>query len=87
MFSNVFGVSMGPRDPWDQCNKLMKNSFFRKELNNALSFDFNDVKWIFLDISAAYTAGLFSARLKEFKIDRKDIVNETTLMEDNYLND
>ena len=66
---------------------VLKNSFFRKELNNALSFDFNDVKWIFLDISAAYTAGLFSARLKEFKIDRKDIVNETTLMEDNYLNE
>jgi len=63
---------------------VLKNSFFRKELNNALSFEFNDIKWIFLDISAAYTAGLFSARLKDFKIDRKDIVNETTLIEENF---
>ncbi len=60
---------------------VLKNSYFRKELNNALSFDFNDIKWIFLDISAAYTAGLFSARLKSFNIGRKNIVNETTIID------
>ena len=63
---------------------VLKSTYFRQELNNALSFEFNDIKWIFLDISAAYTAGLFSARLKDFKIDRKDIVNETTLIEENF---
>ena len=66
---------------------ILKNNFFRKELNNALSFEFNDIKWIFLDISAAYTAGLFSARLKSFKIDRKDIINETTLIEPSCLDE
>ena len=60
---------------------ILKNKFFRKELNNALSFDFNNIKWVFLDISAAYTAGLFSARLKSFKIDRKDIINNTTIID------
>ena len=60
---------------------ILKNKFFRKELNNALSFDFNNIKWVFLDISAAYTAGLFSARLKSFKIDRKDIINTTTIID------
>tara|TARA_Y100001970_G_scaffold41806_1_gene51944 strand:- start:741 stop:1727 length:987 start_codon:yes stop_codon:yes gene_type:complete len=60
---------------------ILKNKFFRKELNNALSFEFNNIKWVFLDISAAYTAGLFSARLKSFKIDRKDIINNTTIID------
>tara|TARA_B100000131_G_scaffold292427_1_gene306910 strand:+ start:4645 stop:5631 length:987 start_codon:yes stop_codon:yes gene_type:complete len=60
---------------------ILKNKFFRKELNNALSFEFNNIKWVFLDISAAYTAGLFSARLKSFKIDRKDIINTTTIID------
>ena len=66
---------------------VLKNKFFREELNNALSFEFSDIKWIFLDISAAYTAGLFSARLKSFKINREDIVNETTLIEQNHLDE
>ena len=60
---------------------ILKNKFFRKELNNSLSFEFNNIKWVFLDISAAYTAGLFSARLKSFKIDRKDIINNTTIID------
>ena len=64
---------------------VLKNNFFRKELNNALSFEFNDIKWIFLDIAGAYTAGLFSARLKSFDLDRKDIINNTTLIDANYL--
>ena len=64
---------------------VLKNIFFREELNNALSFEFNDIKWVFLDISAAYAAGLFSARLKSFKINRKDIINDTTLIEQSHL--
>ena len=50
---------------------VLKNDYFRKELKNALSFDLNEVKWIFLDISPAYTSGLLSARLKGIDIDKK----------------
>ena len=52
---------------------VLKNDYFRKELKNALSFDFNDIKWIFLDISPAYTSGLLSARLKSIDIDKKSL--------------
>ena len=50
---------------------ILKNDYFRKELQHALSFDFNEINWIFLDISPAYTSGLLSARLKNIKIDKK----------------
>jgi len=52
---------------------VLRNDYFRKELKNALSFDFNDIKWIFLDISPAYTSGLLSARLKSIDIDKKSL--------------
>ena len=54
---------------------ILKNDYFRYELNNALSFDFNDINWIFLDISPAYASGILSARLKSIKIDRKNLLN------------
>ena len=52
---------------------VLRNDYFRKELNNALSFDFNQIKWIFLDISPAYAPGVLSARLKSIKINRKSL--------------
>tara|TARA_Y100001980_G_C14554484_1_gene341251 strand:+ start:987 stop:1949 length:963 start_codon:yes stop_codon:yes gene_type:complete len=52
---------------------VLKNNYFRKELNNALIFDFKELKWIFLDISAAYTSGILSARLKGIDINRKSL--------------
>ena len=52
---------------------VLRNNYFRQELNNALCFDFNEVSWIFLDISPAYTPGLLSARLKSINIDRKSL--------------
>mgnify|MGYP000125515811 FL=1 len=52
---------------------ILKNDYFREELNNALCFDFNEVSWAFLDISPAYTSGLLSARLKGINIDRKSL--------------
>ena len=52
---------------------VLRNDYFRKELKNALSFDFNEIKWIFLDISPAYTSGLLSARLKSIEIDKKSL--------------
>ena len=54
---------------------ILKNDYFRYELNNALSFDFNDINWIFLDISPAYAPGILSARLKSIKINKKDLLN------------
>ena len=53
---------------------VLRNNYFRYELNNALSFDFSNIKWIFLDISPAYTSGLLSARLKSIKIDIKKLL-------------
>ena len=52
---------------------VLRNNYFRNELNNALSFDFNDIKWVFLDISPAYAPGVLSARLRSIKINKKDL--------------
>ena len=52
---------------------VLRNDYFREELNNALCFDFNEVNWVFLDISPAYAPGLLSARLKSIKIDKKSL--------------
>ncbi len=52
---------------------ILKNNYFRSELNNALTFDFEEIKWIFLDISPAYTSGILSARLKGFEINKKSL--------------
>jgi len=38
-----------------------------------LTFDFEEIKWIFLDISPAYTSGILSARLKGFEINKKSL--------------
>ena len=54
---------------------VLKNDYFRYELNNALSFEFSSIKWVFLDISPAYTSGILSARLKSIKIDIKKLLN------------
>ena len=54
---------------------VLKNDYFRSELNNALSFEFSDIKWVFLDISPAYTSGILSARLKSIEIDIKKLLN------------
>ena len=53
---------------------ILKNNYFRSELNNALTFDFEEIKWIFLDISPAYTSGILSARLKGFEINKKSLL-------------
>tara|TARA_Y100001970_G_scaffold287605_1_gene412699 strand:- start:1226 stop:2188 length:963 start_codon:yes stop_codon:yes gene_type:complete len=50
---------------------ILRNDYFRKELQNALSFDFNEIKWVFLDMSPAYTSGLLAARLKKININKK----------------
>ena len=50
---------------------VLRNSYFRSELNNALSFDFKDIKWVFLDISPAYAVGTLSGRIHKINIDRK----------------
>ena len=58
---------------------VLKNNYFRKELNNALSFDFNEINWVFLDISPAYTSGLLSAKLKNINIDKKILSNNNPI--------
>ena len=57
---------------------VIKNKYFRFELNNALSFDFNNINWVFLDISSAYTSGILSAQLKSVKINKKDLIKKSS---------
>jgi len=53
---------------------LIRNDFFRKCLNDALQFDFNDITWTFSTISSAYGAGMLSAKLIEADVLLKDIL-------------
>ena len=55
---------------------IIRNNYFRSELNNALSFEFSNIKWLFLDISPAYTSGYLCAGLKGIEINKKDIATK-----------
>ena len=52
---------------------VLRNDYFRSELNNALSFDFKNIKWIFSDIYPAYAMGTLAARIHKIDIDRKKL--------------
>ena len=53
---------------------VMNNSFFRKSLSDALSFDFTTIKWLFPTISSAYYPGLLSAKMIGMKVSINDII-------------
>ena len=53
---------------------VMNNSFFRKSLSDALSFDFTTIKWLFPTISSAYYPGLLSAKMLGMKVSINDII-------------
>ena len=48
---------------------IMENN--RLKFSGTISFDFKDIKWVFLDISPAYAVGTLSGRIHKINIDRK----------------
>lgn len=54
---------------------IMRNNFYRKTLNDALQFDFPNIKWTFSNISNAYGAGLLAARLHDIDIKLSQIID------------
>ena len=59
---------------------VIRNDFYRKSLNDALQFEYPNIKWIFSDISNAYGAGLLAARLHDIDVNLSQIIES-----DNYL--
>lgn len=57
---------------------IMKDSFFRKALSDALSFDFKNVGWLFPTIGSAYYPGLISCKILGLNININDILNKKT---------
>ena len=54
---------------------IIRNDFFRKTLNDALQFDFPNIKWTFSNISNAYGAGLLAARLYDVDVKLSQIID------------
>lgn len=54
---------------------IIRNDFFRKTLNDALQFDFPNIKWTFSNISNAYGAGLLAARLHDVDVKLSQIID------------
>ena len=53
---------------------VIRNDFYRKNLNNALIFDIPDLAWTFSDLSAAYGAGIIAAKSKNVDVDISKIL-------------
>jgi len=47
---------------------LLKNLYYRNLLNQSLEFDFQNIHWIFSDISPAYGAGMMAAAYKNINV-------------------
>ena len=54
---------------------VIKSKLYRKSLNDSLSFNFNNINWVFSDISPAYGAALIAALSKDnVTINTSDII-------------
>ena len=53
---------------------VIRNDFYRKTLNDALQFDFPNIKWTFSAISNAYGAGLLAGRLHDVDVKLSQII-------------
>ena len=53
---------------------VIKNKFFRKALNDALQFSFEDVSWIVSRVSPAYGAAILAAKYKNVDIELSKII-------------
>ena len=55
---------------------VIKNVFFRKALNDALQFNFKEIKWIFSKIPPAFGAAILAARYKNINIKLSNIIDK-----------
>ena len=59
---------------------VLNNSFYRDSLEDAISFDFNNLKWLFPTISTAYYPGLLSCKIIGIDIKVEDILKENPIL-------
>jgi len=55
---------------------VIRNDLYRKLLNEALRFDYPDLRWLFSDVSPAYGAGILAGRLMDIEVDLREIVKQ-----------
>ncbi len=73
MFDNL---NFDKKDVIIGCNgSVVKNKFYRKLLSEALQFEFENLHWIFSDLSAAYGAGLIASAYKNINVSIQDLNN------------
>ena len=57
------------------CNgSVIKNSFYRKLLSQALQFDFKNIHWVFSDLSSAYGSGLMVCDINKIKVSLASLI-------------
>ncbi len=54
---------------------IIKNDFYRKQLNDELRFQFSNIHWTFSSISCAYGSAILAARVYGIDIKISDIIN------------
>jgi len=70
MFDNL---EFDKNDVIISCNgSVIKNKFYRKQLSEALQFDFKNINWVFSNLSAAYGSGLIASSYKNINISITD---------------
>ena len=62
---------------------VIKNSFFRQSLNDALQFNFYKINWLFSKISPAYGAAILAAKYKKIDIKLSNIIDKGVYSETN----
>ena len=60
---------------------VIKNMFFRKALNDALQFNFKEVKWIVSKVPPAFGAAILAARYKDINIKLSNIIDRGAYFE------
>lgn len=53
---------------------IIKNDFYRSLIVDSLKFDFNNINWIFSDISCSFSAGILAAQGKNIDISLNKII-------------
>ena len=59
---------------------ILKSSFYRESLVDALSFDFDKINWLFPSISTAYYPGLLSCKILGLSTSVEDILKENPVV-------
>ena len=59
---------------------ILKSSFYRDSLVDALSFDFDKINWLFPSISTAYYPGLLSCKILGLSTSVEDILKENPVV-------